>query len=126
MALPSELPQQVAAVFRNHLLHAFPSTITFDPILVEPMVGWQGDDNLHITIVCDGDLDLLDGDKLNKISVAMWPELEALGFYKIPVESYVDKVEWEDWNSLSEEEQWAELMGLEHCGEITDELGSSD
>ena len=111
MALPAELPKQVEAIIREHLLRAFPATVTFDPILVEPMVGWQGDDNLRITVVYDGDYSILDPAKLNAISVAMWPELEALGFFKIPVESYVEKGEWDEWNSLSEEERWREMFG---------------
>ena len=74
------------------------------------MIGWQGDDNLRITVVCDGDVDLVDdGSKLNAISVAMRPQLEALGFFKIPIGSYVDKDAWlepvPDW--------FEELHGLE-------------
>lgn len=94
MVISSELPQQVETIIREHLLRTFPDTITFDPILVEPMIGWQGDENLHITIVYDGDYSILDPAKLNAISVAMLPELEAIGFHNWPIESYVEKSEW--------------------------------
>ena len=127
MAIPAELPKQVESIIRKHLLRAFPSAVIFDPILVEPMIGWQGDDNLRITVVCDGDTDLVDdGAKLNALEVAMWPDLEAAGFYNIPVVTYSDKDEWEEWNNLPEEQRWAELMGMEPGNEITDELGTSD
>ena len=108
MAIPTEIPKQVEAIMREHLLRTFPSEITFDPILVEPMIGWQGDENLHITVVYDGDYSILDPGKLNEISVAMLPQLEAIGFNNWPVESYVEKSDWED---PSYEEEWLEDMG---------------
>ena len=94
MTIPAELTKQVEAITRKHLLRTFPDTVIFDPILVEPMVGWQGDDNLRITVVCDGDVDLVDGAKINAVAAAMSPDLRAIGFYKIPIDSYVDKAEW--------------------------------
>lgn len=126
MAIPAEIPQQVEAIMREHLLRAFPDAIAFDPILVEPMIGWQGDENLHITVVYDGDYSILDPGKLNEISVAMLPQLEAIGFHNWPVESYVEKSEYDEWNSLSEEERWAELMGIDPEEAATHELGASD
>ena len=94
MAIPAEIPRQVEAIMREHLLRNFPGGITFDPVLVEPMIGWQGDENLRVTVVYDGDVDLVDGAKINAVAVAILPALRAIGFHKIPIDSYVDKAEW--------------------------------
>ena len=107
MAISAEIAQQVESIMRTHLLSNFASDITFDPILVEPMVGWQGDENLHITVVYDGDYSILDPAKLNAISVAMLSDFAAIGFHNWPVESYVEKSDWED---PSYEEEWLEDM----------------
>ena len=118
MAIPAEIPQQVESIMRERLLRNFPSGITFDPILVEPMFGWQGDENLRVTVMYDGDYSILDSGKLNAISVAILPELEAIGFHNWPVESYVEKSDWED--SSYEEEWLADML------ELRNELASSD
>ena len=110
MAIPEKIARQVAVIIREHLAGAFPPEVAFDPILVAPMVDATGEDNLHITVVCDGEVSLLDPARLNAVSVAMWPQMEAIGFYGIPMTSYVDKGEWEEWRSLSEEERWQEMM----------------
>ena len=110
MAISEAVAQQVEYIIRGHLARTFPESISFDPILVEPIIDSLGEDNLYITVVCDGEVSLLDPAKLNAVSVAMWPQLDALGFYNIPIESYVDKADYDSWTSLSEEERWIEMM----------------
>lgn len=111
MAISEAVAQQVEYIIRGHLARTFPKSVTFDPVLVEPIVDSLGEDNLHITVVCDGEVSLLDPTKLNAVSVAMSSQLDALGFHKIPIESYVDKTEYDEWASLSEKERWLEVLG---------------
>ena len=111
MAIPEKIARQVAVIIREHLAGAFPPEVVFDPIEVVPDIDCEGKDSLHITVVCDGEVSLLDPAKLNAITVAMWPQLAALGVQSIPAESYIDKAEYDEWASLSEEERWLEVFG---------------
>ena len=72
---------------------AFEGKIVFGPIKAELTVDQYGDDNLDITVVYEGDYELLDPEKLNSVSSELVNVLACLGFHNIPTESYIAKAE---------------------------------
>lgn len=73
-----------------------PEGLTFDPIVLEPDVGYQGDDLLLIKIIFDGDQDKLDPDWTNRMFLFLDPAMENLGITAFPITSFIEKSEWED------------------------------
>ena len=91
-----ENEQEVASVIREALDKRFPTGFTFDPIYVEPKLGYDGDRYLHIYIVYDGDYDLLDVDWTSTMLFYLQPQLTALGIGYPFVKSFVEKSEWDE------------------------------
>ena len=86
---------------RELLNQAFEAKINFEPINVEPRVDHDGEDNIGIVVVFNGPENLLDAAKLNAVSVALGDALGKVGFYNIPVESYIAEDEYEEWLRLN-------------------------
>ena len=93
MVTSAETARKVESIIREHLERNFEGKLKFDPIRVVPALDQYGEDTLHITVVYDGDYSLLDPAELNSISTAMSQQLKAIGIHKIPIESYVDRIE---------------------------------
>ena len=110
MALSEETARQVESLFREHLEQSFRGTATFDPITVEPILGMNGQDIFHVTVVYDADQYLLDAAKLNAITVAMRDQLEALGLHDGVIESYVNKAEYSIRDEILAQELLEEAM----------------
>lgn len=101
MAVPAATVQAARDNMRRLLDQAFQGTITFDPITVEPITDYYGEDNLKIIVVYEGDYDLLDPNKLNRISSDLDGILYDMGFRNIPAESYIPKDEYPEWLWMS-------------------------
>ena len=86
---------------RELLNQAFEGQISFDPISVEPRIDHDGENNIDIVVVFDGPESLLDVAKLNAVSVALGEALNRIGFYNVPVESYIAEDEYEEWLRLN-------------------------
>lgn len=106
-----ETAQKVETLYRELLERNFQGAFKFDPIMVEPTLDQYGEDTFHVTVVYDGDQDLLDPGKLNEITVEVWCQLRAMGIDKIPIESHVDKKEHDMRDELLAPEEWE----LEEC-----------
>ena len=105
-----EMALKVETMYREQLERKFQGVpLKFDPILVEVVLDQYGEDTFHVTVVYDGDQDLLDPAKLNRISgelSLLWP---GLGIDKIPIESHVDKEEYDLGDELLyDDDEWEE------------------
>ena len=101
MTVPATIVQAARNNMRRLLDEAFQGTITFDPITVEPIIDYYDEDNLKIVVVYDGDYDLLDPNKLNRIFSELNDVLYDLGFTNVPMESYIPKDEYPEWLWMS-------------------------
>lgn len=104
-----ETARKLEALYREHLDRKFRGVLLkFDPILVETFIDQFGEDRFHVTVVYDGEQELLDYAKLNRISgelSLLWP---GLGIDNIPMESYVDMKEYAIRDELLAPEPWEE------------------
>ena len=105
MTVPATIVQAARDNISRLLEEAFQGTITFDPITVEPIVDYYGEDTLKIIVVYDGDYALLDPHKLNRISTELGDVLYSLGFNNFPMESYMSKDEYPEWLRMSTSER---------------------
>ena len=101
MTVPATIVQAAKDNISRLLEEAFQGTITFDPITVEPIVDYYGEDTLKIIVVYDGDYALLDPNKINRISSELDDILYDLGFRNFPSESYIPKDEYPEWLWMS-------------------------
>ena len=101
MTVPATIVQAAKDNISRLLEEAFQGTIIFDPITVDPIVDFYGEDSLKIIVVYDGDYALLDPNKLNRISSELDDILYNLGFRNFPVESYIPKDEYPEWLWMS-------------------------
>ena len=104
-----ETARKVEAMYREQLERNFRGVLLkFGPILVETFIDQFGEDRFHVTVVYDGEQELLDYAKLNRISgelSSLWP---GLGIDNIPIESYVDMKEYAIRDELLAPEPWEE------------------
>lgn len=101
MTVPATIVQAAKDNMRRLLDEAFHGTVSFDPITVEPVVDFYGEDSLKIIVVYDGDYALLDPHKLIRISSEMDDILYGMGFRNFPLESYISKDEYPEWLWMS-------------------------
>jgi hypothetical protein len=92
MVASAETIRQVESIFREHLNWNFQGKLKFDPIRVEPTLDQQGVGLRQAERHHGGDV----------------RPTEALGIYKIPIESYVDKKENSMRDELLRPEPWEE------------------
>ena len=109
MTVPAATVQAAKDNMRKLLDEAFQGSISFDPITVEPIVDYYGEDNLEIIVVYDGDETLLDPNKLNRISSTLGDILYDMGFKNIPKESHIPKDEYPHWLAMANAERPWEL-----------------
>ena len=83
MTVPATIVQAAKDNISRLLEEAFQGTITFDPITVEPILDFYGEDALEIIVVYDGDDSLLDPHKLIRISSELYDILYDLGFVTV-------------------------------------------
>ncbi len=105
MTVPATIVQAAKDNISRLLEEAFQGTITFDPITVEPIVDYYGEDALEIIVVFDGDYALLDPHKLNRISSELDDILYGLGFHNLSLDSYIAKDEYPEWLEMSQSER---------------------
>ena len=101
MTVPAATVQAARDNMRRLLDETFQGTVTFDPITVEPIVDFYGEDTLEIIVVYDGDYSLLDPHKLIRISSEVDDILYDLGFRNFPLKSYIAKDEYPEWLWMS-------------------------
>lgn len=101
MTVPAATVQAAKDNMRKLLNEAFQGTVSFDPITVEPIVDYYGEDNLKIVVVYDGDYALLEPSKLIRISSQLDDILYGMGFRNFPSESYIAKDEYPEWLWMS-------------------------
>lgn len=101
MTVPAATVQAAKDNMRKLLDEAFQGTVSFDPITVEPIVDYYGEDNLKIVVVYDGDYALLEPSKLIRISSQLDDILYGMGFRNFPSESYIAKDEYPEWLWMS-------------------------
>ena len=101
MTVPATIVQAAKDNISRLLEEAFQGTITFDPITVEPIVDFYGEDTLEIIVVYDGDYALLDPHKVIKISSELDDILYDMGFRNFPLKSYIAKDEYSEWLWMS-------------------------
>ena len=101
MAISENLLMTARDSMRELLDLAFEATINFESINVEPRIDHDGEENIGIVVVFNGPEDILDAAKLNTVSVALGDALVKVGFYNIPVESYIAEDEYKEWFRLN-------------------------
>ena len=101
MTVPATIIQAAKDNISRLLDETFQGTITFDPITVEPIVDYYGEDTLKIIVVYDGDYALLDPHKINRISSELDDILYDLGFRNVSLDSYIPKDEYPEWLWMS-------------------------
>ncbi len=106
MVVPSSTANAAEDNIKILLDQAFGGRIVFGPIKAELTVDQYGDDNLDITVVYEGDYELLDPGKLNRVSSELVNVLACLGFHNIPTESYIAKAEHSEWSELVSKLPW--------------------
>ena len=105
MTVPVATVQAAKDNMRKLLDETFQGTVSFDPITVEPIVDYYGEDNLKIVVVYDGDYALLEPNKLNRIFSELNDVLYDMGFANVPMESYIAKDEYPEWLRMSTSER---------------------
>ena len=80
------------------LKERFPDGLNFTDILVEPRVDQDGEKYLHSYILFQGDIKRLDPAKTLGMSTILWPHAREMGYEAIPIQSFVEKSEWEAEN----------------------------
>lgn len=88
---------KIAAIIKEMLTARFHDEFVFSPIIVEPRIDHDGDEDLHTYIVFDGDQKRLDPTWTASLSGRLWPHAEKLGFHAIPIQSFVEKSEWAEF-----------------------------
>ena len=101
MTVPAATVQAAKDNMRRLLDEAFQGTISFDPITVEPIIDYYGEDSLKIVVVYDGEDALLDPNILNSIFSELNDVLYDMGFTNAPMESYIAKDEYPEWLWMS-------------------------
>ena len=92
----ASVTDEVADIVRQILQEKFGDTLVFDPIEVIPKVDLDGDEYLHIYMVYDGDVELLDTAWTLSFHGLIRPKLVELGVESIPSKSFVEKSDWEE------------------------------
>ena len=87
---------EVANIVRQILEEKFGDSLVFDPIEVIPKVDHDGDEYLHIYMVYDGDVELLDSAWTLGFYGLIRPKLIELGVESLPSKSFVEKSDWEE------------------------------
>lgn len=101
MTVPATIVQAAKDNISRLLDETFQGTLTFDPITVDPIVDFYGEDTLEIIVVYDGDYALLDPNKLNKIASELHDILYGMGFRNVALDSYISKDEYPEWLWMS-------------------------
>jgi hypothetical protein len=108
MTLTAEMAKKVEAVYRENLEKEFGSSLTFDPISVEPTENSQGQDTFHVTIVYEAQnqVERPQAEKVLTVMTAVIEPLEDLGIKTSMIESYVPKHEYPGLLEMRAEPPW--------------------
>lgn len=101
-----EATDKVENLVRKMLVERFQDNILFKPIIVKPRVDHDGVSYLHTYIVFDGDQELLDPVWTLRLTDRLWPYTLDLGFPGVPVQSFVEKSEWDEWRKEGQYGPW--------------------
>ena len=94
MAYDNETGSRLESLYREHLEEAFRGALSFDPITAEPAENMWDLPAFHLTVVHDGDGNLLDPAKLNRISSIITGRAAELGVDDTIIESHVHNLEY--------------------------------
>ena len=95
--IPEEKLDELRSIVHEQLAKRFgPEGLTFDPIVLEHEIDYEGDELLWIKIIFDGDQGKLDPRWTNRMFLFLDPALENLGITAFPITSFIEKSEWED------------------------------
>ncbi len=96
-SIPQEKLDELRNIVHNALATRFgPEGLTFDPIVLEPDIGYDGDELLLIKIIFDGDQGKLDPHWTSRMPLFLDPAMENLGITALAITSFIEKSEWED------------------------------
>ena len=95
------IPQEQLDYVRNMVhdtlrLHFTPEDFTFDPIVLEHEIDYEGDELLLIKIIFDGDQSKLDSHWTMRLPGQVHRAMLKLGMTAYPITSFIEKSEWED------------------------------
>ena len=71
----------------------------FDPIFIKTRLDAYGDEYLHIYVIYDGDRAELNVKKRIRLSTLLNPVLDELGIPGVPSKSFLEKSEWEEFQT---------------------------
>ena len=95
--IPQEKLDALRDIVHNALTTRFGSEgLTFDPIVLEPDIGYDGDELLWIKIIFEGDQEKLDAHWTSRMLLFIDPAMERLGITALAITSFIEKSEWED------------------------------
>ena len=95
--IPEEKLDELRNIMHEALTKRFaPDGLTFDPIVFEHEIDYEGDELLWIKIIFDGDQGKLDARWTSRMPLLLDPALESLGLTAFPIISFIEKSEWED------------------------------
>lgn len=107
MVINADNARQVEDLFREHLDRHFQGIdLKFDPVVVEPIKDQYGEDTFHVTVVYEGDQELLDARKINTMGVEIEDHLSAMGIWPTVLDSYIIKEEYLILDELLGPEDW--------------------
>lgn len=101
MTVPATIVQAAKDNISRLLDETFQGTINFDPITVESIIDFYGEDTIEIIVVYDGDYALLDPRKLARIASELHDILYGMGFRNFALDSYIPKDEYPEWLWMS-------------------------
>ena len=96
MTTESEMLETLAGLVKERLTDIFDGRIAFDPVIVENKTDFYGEDYLHIYVVFDGDVKLLESKRPLVPAWLIDPELDEYGVKKTPSHSFSKKSEWDE------------------------------
>ena len=94
MAYDNETAARLESLYREHLGEAFRGTLAFAPITVDVTGNMRDLPAFHVTVVYDGDGNLLDPARLNRISSIITGRAAELGVDDTIIESHVHNLEY--------------------------------
>ena len=80
--------------------------LEFNPIVVTPEIGADGDDILVVKVVFDGDHKRLDPCWTGSMILEIYPQLDEANVTAYPVISFVEKSEWDE----AKDENWTDFL----------------
>ena len=91
-----DVAEEFAELVRQVLEERFKDDLVFEAIVVEPFIGYYGDEYLDTFVVYQGEYKKLDPGWTVTLPRLLEPDMVRLGVSTVPMFSYVPKDEWEE------------------------------